>query len=65
MILAGDIGVGLGGIEWAARRFPKVPVVYVPGNHELFDIRIVCNPGGYPGENRRSGFRGDLVVSIG
>ncbi len=26
VILAGDIGVGLGGIEWAARRFPKAPV---------------------------------------
>jgi len=36
VILAGDIGVGLGGIEWAARRFPKVPVIYVPGNHEFY-----------------------------
>jgi Icc-related predicted phosphoesterase len=38
---------------------------HVPCDYELFDTRIVCNPGGYPGENRRSGFRGDLVVSIG
>ena len=29
VILAGDIGVGLGGIEWAARRFSKAPVIYV------------------------------------
>ncbi len=36
VVLAGDIGVGLGGIEWAARRFPKVPVIYVPGNHEFY-----------------------------
>ncbi len=36
VILAGDIGVGLGGIEWAARRFPKAPVIYVPGNHEFY-----------------------------
>ena len=36
VVLAGDIGVGLGGIEWAARRFPKMPVVYVPGNHEFY-----------------------------
>jgi Icc-related predicted phosphoesterase len=36
VILSGDIGVGLGGIEWAARRFPKVPVIYVPGNHEFY-----------------------------
>jgi len=38
---------------------------HVPCDYELFDTRIVCNPGGYPGENRRSEFRGDLVVSIG
>ncbi len=25
--LAGDIGVGTGGIEWAAQRFLEVPVV--------------------------------------
>jgi len=36
VILAGDIGVGLGGIEWAARQFPKAPVIYVPGNHEYY-----------------------------
>ena len=36
VVLAGDIGVGLGGIEWAASKFPKVPVIYVPGNHEYY-----------------------------
>ena len=36
VILAGDIGVGLDGIEWVARRFPKASVVYVPGNHEFY-----------------------------
>ena len=36
VILAGDIGVGLGGIEWAVRRFPRAPVIYVPGNHEYY-----------------------------
>jgi Icc-related predicted phosphoesterase len=36
VILGGDIGVGLGGIEWAARRFPKTLVIYVPGNHEFY-----------------------------
>jgi Icc-related predicted phosphoesterase len=40
VILAGDIGVGLGGIEWAARRFPRAPVIYVPGNHEFYDHDI-------------------------
>ncbi len=38
---------------------------HVPCDYELFDTRIICNPGGYPGENRRSGFRDDWVVSIG
>jgi Icc-related predicted phosphoesterase len=36
VILAGDIGAGLGGIEWAARQFPDRPVIYVPGNHEFY-----------------------------
>jgi len=75
VILAGDIGVGLGGIEWAARRFPRAPVIYVPGNHEFYDqdigltstCTVLRRPGflgGYPGENRRSEFRDDLVVSV-
>jgi Icc-related predicted phosphoesterase len=41
VILAGDIGVGLRGIEWAAGQFPKVPVIYVPGNHEFYGHDIV------------------------
>ena len=40
VILAGDIGVGLGGIEWVARRFSEVPVIYVPGNHEFYNHDI-------------------------
>jgi len=42
IILAGDIGVGTSGIEWAARQFAELPVVYVPGNHEYYhhDIGI-------------------------
>ncbi len=36
VILAGDIGVGTDGIDWAARVFPDRPVVYVPGNHEYY-----------------------------
>jgi len=36
VVLAGDIGLGLGGIEWAASKFPKDPVIYVPGNHEYY-----------------------------
>ncbi len=37
---------------------------HVPCDYELFDTRIVCNPGGYPGENRRFEFKDDLVVSV-
>jgi Icc-related predicted phosphoesterase len=41
VVLAGDIGVGKGGIEWAAQQYPEVPVFYVPGNHEFYgsDVR--------------------------
>jgi predicted phosphohydrolase len=36
VVLAGDIGVGLSGLEWAARAFPSVPCVYIAGNHEYY-----------------------------
>src|SRR5947209_4396695 len=37
VILAGDIHNGGDGIRWANRIFPaKVPIVYVPGNHEYY-----------------------------
>ena len=43
VILAGDIGVGMGGLHWAENRFPDRPVIYVPGNHEFYhhDIALV------------------------
>jgi len=43
VVLAGDIGVGLGGIDWAARHFSQKPVIYVPGNHEYYyhDLSLV------------------------
>lgn len=43
IVLAGDIGVGLSSIQWAARTFPQVPVIYVPGNHEYYghDLTIL------------------------
>jgi len=43
VVLAGDIGGGTDGVEWAAQRFPARPVVYVPGNHEYYghDIALV------------------------
>jgi len=43
VILAGDIGVGMGGLRWAKDRFPDRPVIYVPGNHEFYhhDIALI------------------------
>ena len=43
VVLAGDIGVGLGGQRWAETRFPDKPVIYVPGNHEFYhhDIALM------------------------
>lgn len=43
IILAGDIGVGAGGLEWAADHFRDKPAVYVPGNHEFYrhDIKLI------------------------
>ncbi len=36
VMLAGDIGIGTGGIDWAVQRYTDVPVVYVPGNQEYY-----------------------------
>lgn len=43
VVLAGDIGVGKGGLDWAKDRFPHKPVIYVPGNHEFYhhDIALI------------------------
>lgn len=40
VVLSGDIGVGTGGLEWAARQYPKIPVIYIPGNHEYYGFDI-------------------------
>ncbi len=39
-VLAGDIGVGLQGIEWALQAFDR-PVIYVMGNHEFYGQRTM------------------------
>jgi len=39
VVLAGDIGVGTQGVQWA-KDFFDVPVIYVVGNHEYHDADI-------------------------
>lgn len=36
VILAGDIHVKKGGLDWAKEKFEKTPVLYVMGNHEYY-----------------------------
>lgn len=36
VVLAGDIDLGTRGIEWAAKEFERIPIVYVAGNHEYY-----------------------------
>ncbi|MFG6666137.1 metallophosphoesterase [Halomonas sp. HNIBRBA4712] len=36
VILAGDIHQKLEGFAWARARFPGMPILYVPGNHEFY-----------------------------
>jgi predicted phosphohydrolase len=40
VILAGDIGTGREGLEWALLHFPDRPVVYVLGNHEFYGEKV-------------------------
>lgn len=43
IVLAGDIGVGSGGLGWLRDQNVTKPVVYVPGNHEYYqnDLSIL------------------------
>ncbi len=36
LILAGDIHHQCDGLAWARYRFPDIPIIYVPGNHEFY-----------------------------
>lgn len=36
VVLAGDIGQEIGGINWAKKTFPDKLVAYVAGNHEYY-----------------------------
>jgi Icc-related predicted phosphoesterase len=43
IVLAGDIGVGLEGLEWLHKQQIHKPIIYVPGNHEFYrhDISLL------------------------
>lgn len=43
IVLAGDVGVGTGGLDWLSRQRRRRPVIYAPGNHELYghDLSLV------------------------
>jgi predicted phosphodiesterase len=36
VILAGDLDIGTSGVSWAMKAFPKIPVLYINGNHEFY-----------------------------
>lgn len=40
VILAGDIGVGTQGVEWALAAFDNTPVIYLFGNHEFYHHNV-------------------------
>lgn len=56
VVLAGDIDTGAKAVEWAAKTFAGIPVVYVHGNHEPYgknlehmhrDIEEACAASGH------------------
>lgn len=36
VVVAGDVDLGVKGVEWLLENFPDLPVVYVMGNHEYY-----------------------------
>ena len=43
IVLAGDVGVGVSGLNWIESHLQGKPVIYVPGNHEFYhhDIKLI------------------------
>lgn len=39
VVLAGDIAKKTSGIHWARDSFPDKKIIYVPGNHEFYDVQ--------------------------
>lgn len=44
IVLAGDIGEGLKGLDWARQQFPKHEILFVAGNHEFYGARLPDAP---------------------
>lgn len=42
VVLAGDTHPGVLGVMWAQERFPGIPVIFVPGNHEFYGKREIA-----------------------
>ncbi len=40
VVLAGDINTGNKAVEWAAKTFTGIPVIYVHGNHEAYGKKL-------------------------
>jgi Icc-related predicted phosphoesterase len=40
VVCAGDIHTGRNGLRWLREKFPKLPVLYVLGNHEFYGQKI-------------------------
>ena len=40
VVLAGDIGLGTDGAEWAVKVMGTTPIIYVTGNHEAYGRRV-------------------------
>ncbi|GGB80752.1 hypothetical protein GCM10011352_03070 [Marinobacterium zhoushanense] len=55
VILAGDIHTGTQGLGWAARHFPGLPVLYVPGNHEYYGYSMPALRTEFQAEAKRLG----------
>ncbi|WNL41514.1 metallophosphoesterase [Halomonas sp. PAMB 3264] len=55
LVLAGDIHRGAEGLGWARARFPDLPILYVPGNHEFYHTHLTEHRQTLAREARRLG----------